>query len=89
LFGESEPSFFETWANGIILGFLLLIGLWLLSGFFYSKTGKKADNLLQKAIYPLSRWYRNLSHNLRMVVGWLSLAVYCLGIVAVFIWIES
>jgi hypothetical protein len=54
-----------------------------------TKVGRIVVKGVNKIRYPIMKWYENLPNNPRNIVGWLSLTFYCLGIVAIFIWLES
>jgi steroid 5-alpha reductase family enzyme len=80
-----EPGFFGSWINGIVITVLFLIGLLLLKFFFYSRTGRKTDDVYQKTM----KKYEKLPYNTRKFVGIFSMIVYCLAIIVLFIWVES
>jgi hypothetical protein len=83
LFGE--PNFIGNWINGIVIAFLFVLGLMLLKFFLNTRTGEKADHVYQKAMYK----YEKLPYTKRKFVGVFSMIVYCLAIIALFIWVES
>jgi steroid 5-alpha reductase family enzyme len=80
-----EPGFFENWVYGIVIAFLFILGLFVLKFFFESVIGKKADRAYGKVMNK----YEKLPYNTRKLVGVFSMIMYCLVVIALFIWVES
>jgi peptidoglycan/LPS O-acetylase OafA/YrhL len=89
LFVEPGEGFFTSWINFIVYIVLLLILGWLFYKFFETKFGKITKKGINKVKNPIVRWYDNLPYRARNIVGWMGLAVYCLGIVTIFIWLQT